>query len=127
LMLGAFDHLGPPNQMITANHTAPLRPQPQSSDSISYGSGISRRGTRPLYTLAVAISITADAVCRFLFYLISGTGEVPRSRPVPTRLGPAICRGGREKNQGISARIHGSMDANIDLFRLGTWRIAEAI
>jgi hypothetical protein len=26
-MLGAFDHLGPTNQMITANHTAPLRRQ----------------------------------------------------------------------------------------------------
>jgi hypothetical protein len=26
-MLGAFDHLGPTNQMITANHTALLRRQ----------------------------------------------------------------------------------------------------
>jgi hypothetical protein len=49
-------------------------------------------------------------------------GAAPVKTEVPAgsnRLGPAICRGGREKNQGISARIHGGMDANIDLCRLG--------
>jgi hypothetical protein len=46
-MLGAFDHLGPTNQMTTANHTALLRRQ-QPATSIQRFNQLWKRYKQPL-------------------------------------------------------------------------------
>jgi hypothetical protein len=52
--------------------------------------------------------------------LAFGAAPVETAVPAgPTRLGPANCGGHQEKNREISFRLHGRIDADLDLRCLG--------